>query len=101
MIRVFVSLQNFKNPANRNPERFSLPRIVLKCLAITLFDYSLAFFGIIVSSNVTVKVIRRMGVFYGDKDPRLEVDERVYFLTTREGSMILVNWKLRLQNTTK
>ena len=51
--------------------------------------------------NNCVMVIRRRGIFYGDKDPKLEVDESVYFLTTRKGSMILVNWKQRLQNTTK
>ena len=48
-----------------------------------------------------VTVMHRRGVFYGDKDPKLEVNESVYFLTMRKGSMILVNWKQRFQNATK
>lgn len=44
------------------------------------------------------------GVVYGGKDPNLEDDEMtntVYFVSTRKGSVVLVNWKQRLQDTTK
>jgi len=43
------------------------------------------------SNLLNVTLIRRKGIFYGEKDPKLEVDESVYSLTTRKGSMIIVN----------